>query len=573
MSKKEEILVKALEQLRKLSDSKKEELIKLEQEVENEKENIIEDNEPKEITNNKIKKLEEDKEEYLDCIEIAEDFLNGFSKEYRAIKYVLNFNPLLVGPSGEKDYADHIRMLRLYNNLDEFHGFMVHLGAKSGIKYVLKIKHFEGYNDAVDDALNYTDLQFDLEKTGFISSLYVVHSNVMSYLKTFDFNYFFTTVISFLEKTIPNLKKSVEETEIKIVNEKNKEREQREKEIAIKQQDFTDKLNNTSNYIKRIEEAIKFYDVYKADPSKENLSKLLDYFVEFNVISNRDVKLLEYEEIEKPKEEYTPIEDKPIKVIKTKEEMPELDGDYYLRKQTQNIICFLGDDKDNFSSDLAALDNSARKPALKWLVDIFNDLYVNKDTSFPLGAPPVSSESNRKTRALLKPPFGFNYLRFGIKDKGYRVHAVTRYSLLLDKLGYGSGNITFFGSMDINADDKKDDTYSRVGKRTIEQLGTKKRGMALKPSFDYIEHITRGYIPVSLLSDNDKEKKRLGKFYGYYKDIAMTIDGEGYIYFEVLDQDSINNVTNYLNRYFMKQSTTMFDIIRESKTKKGTSYD
>ena len=59
-------------------------------------------------------------------------------------------------------------------------------------------------------------------------------------------------------------------------------------------------------------------------------------------------------------------------------------------------------------------------------------------------------------------------------------------------MGYGSGNIIFFGSVGVNKDDKsKTEAYQRLGKRAVASISDMSgESSILMPSFDYIEHIT-----------------------------------------------------------------------------------
>ena len=535
---------------------------------------------------NSIRELEDDLDDYSDKINnqnIEEDPIyvvksNKYSKiiktldedlldisqlikDYSSIKkindFIFNFN---LGILPLKQFLDNI--IRIKNiEKDNSINLIRRVCKESGVRFKCSTKDIDDYNDKVDTAFNIHVFEFRSKAGNYRSGDAVVINMIKTALG--NTSPFLQSIIDAMAEA-----KRVLESKLALYKQKLediKEEIRKEKELLVQKAYFNNNKRAYDSKIKEVDSSSVLYKIYMDTHDKGTLIDLCNMLLDLELISQNEYKKILYEKEEKNEE----VKEEKVEEVKiAKEELPELDGDYYLRKQTQNIICFLGDDKDNFIKDLNGIDNSSRKNAIKWLVDIFNDLYANKDTSFPLGAPPKPTESNKKTRTLLRQPFGFNYLRFGIKDKDFRIHAITRYSPLLATLGYGSGNITFFGSIDINADDKKDDTYSRVGKRTIDQLSTKKRGITLKPSFDYIEHITRNYIPISLLSENDKKKFNNKEFEGF------TIEDNNYVIVAVLDKDTINNIITYLNRYFMKQSTIMFDVITEHKNnKKGSQYD
>ena len=139
-------------------------------------------------------------------------------------------------------------------------------------------------------------------------------------------------------------------------------------------------------------------------------------------------------------------------------------------------------------------------------------------------------------------------------------------------MGYGSGKIVFFGAIGVNDDKLKSDAYSRLGKRAIEERSDRGKTAKLRPNFDYIEHITRRYIPVKLLSDEDKSTINYIGFNGKTKgSIDTIIENKKYVLYDLLDEQSKKNVKDYLDEYFINQTTMLFDIIDDYK--KGNTLD
>ena len=95
----------------------------------------------------------------------------------------------------------------------------------------------------------------------------------------------------------------------------------------------------------------------------------------------------------------------------------------------------------------------------------------------------------------------------------------------------------------------------------------------MEPGFDYIEHITRGYVPYSLLSLQDKKRVLEGKFSS--KDGKTGKDRSigkiNYFLFDCLDFVSKQNVADYLNNYFSAQSKYMFSLMDENEKIKNKS--
>lgn len=381
--------------------------------------------------------------------------------------------------------------------------------------------------------------------------------------------------ISYLEKLIGQLsnKKTKLEAELEEYKEKEAKRFVDEAETRFKA--LLEKKEAIVARIGEFPEASYMYREYMESTEKdpEKLKELIALFIKLGVLTQREVDKITYEKQEKVEEVEEIKEEKPVEV--KQKEVKELDLEYYLRQETQNIICFLGEDGNDIYDDLYSnFDNNLRPKVLEELVLLFKKLYLEKDPDLPTGILPIPSESTKKTRSLLRKPFGFAYRRFFTGGKDYRMHAIVRHSNLLEDLGYGSGNIIFFGSLGLNKDEDKDTAYSMVGRRAIEKKTSKNGISRLKPNFDYIEHITRSYIPKSLLSENDKNRIKtdfLGTIVIDDKKIDKSIENGEYVYYYLLDDESKNNVYTYLNKYFMKQSNIMFKFIKELEDKKKDS--
>ena len=79
--------------------------------------------------------------------------------------------------------------------------------------------------------------------------------------------------------------------------------------------------------------------------------------------------------------------------------------------------------------------------------------------------------------------------------------------------------------------------------------------------FDFIEHITRGYIPKKLFSDEDIKKSEKGMFLSKLKgNIDMSIEHGRFVLYDLLDDSTKSNVKKYLDDYFIKQTNMLFEI-------------
>ena len=275
-------------------------------------------------------------------------------------------------------------------------------------------------------------------------------------------------------------------------------------------------------------------------------------------------ELTKKEEKEEVLEEIPVVEEVKLPTEVTVKELK--DPDYFKKPETQNIICFLGEDGDNIFEDLNDhFDNSNRSYILYELVSLFNILYKNKDYTGKTGGNPKYF-SSPKVRAYLT-RLGFNYMRFGVGKAQYRIHAIYKDSELLKKIGYGTGRVVFFGALGVNDDNEKTGAYERIARRGILNTGNT---VKLQPNFDYIYHIMDGYIPASFLSEADKQKGFMGDFTGVIKGTKTkkAIENLKYVHYDILDSISQANVKKYLDDYFEKQSEITFDTINEYKSRK-----
>ena len=341
--------------------------------------------------------------------------------------------------------------------------------------------------------------------------------------------------------------------------------------------------------IKSIDTAFKKSNRNKNDEVlTSDMKVFLDTYKEFglkvyNAIIDSDVLAL-------PKEETAdePVEEEPTVALNID------DRDYFVndgkRPVTQNIFCFPGIEidkklkkdryKDTIYTDFGIFDPSMRKRVYGGLIEVFNQLHKNKDYETKQGGEP--KYFSKKIVKSLK-DLGFKYIRPGVSQADYRIHAITRESAFLAKLGYGTGKITFIGAIGPNDDNEKDTTYQRNASRVIDHLEV---NPVLQSSFDYIEHITRGYIPKEFFSKSDQDKAFGGKFNGDTKESGVingrkTIytrkkaegkkytDEHYYAYYTVLDKATIENVNSWLYNYFAKNSELMFDIYDNYKKLEG----
>ena len=380
---------------------------------------------------------------------------------------------------------------------------------------------------------------------------------------------YYKITIPFLNDVIKYCESCISEMNEAIKDIQNEMHELRVKEVNHNLGVIDNKIKEREESLESSKVAKELYNEYKTTGDKETLVRLTCELTDLLVLNQRDSKLIMHELTKKEEKEEVLEEIPVVEEVKlpTEVTVKELkDPDYFKKPETQNIICFLGEDGDNIFEDLNDhFDNSNRSYILYELVSLFNILYKNKDYTGKTGGNPKYF-SSPKVRAYLT-RLGFNYMRFGVGKAQYRIHAIYKDSELLKKIGYGTGRVVFFGALGVNDDNEKTGAYERIARRGILNTGNT---VKLQPNFDYIYHIMDGYIPASFLSEADKQKGFMGDFTGVIKGTKTkkAIENLKYVHYDILDSISQANVKKYLDDYFEKQSEITFDTINEYKSRK-----
>lgn len=381
---------------------------------------------------------------------------------------------------------------------------------------------------------------------------------------------FYKNTLPFMEKVREYCKKCISEMAEAIKDIQKEMHEIRIKEINANLAKIDARIKEREESLEASKVAKELYEEYKSTGNEEILVRLTIELTNLLILSGRDSKIIIHELTEKNKKEEVIEEPKEVvEEVKIPTEVitKELtDPEYYKNTDSKNIICFLGEEGDDIFRDLNDhFDNSNRPYVLSELVQLFNVLYKNKDYTGKTGGNPKYF-SSPKVRAYLT-RLGFNYMRFGVSKAQYRIHAIYKDSELLRNLGYGTGRVVFFGALGVNDDNEKTGAYERIARRGIQSTGNI---VKLQPNFDYIYHIMDGYIPASFLSENDKQKGFMGDFTGVIKGtkIKKTIENSKYICYDILDDESKNNVKKFLDNYFEKQSEKTFNTINEYNNRK-----
>ncbi len=401
-----------------------------------------------------------------------------------------------------------------------------------------------------------------------------VAKEIIQMLKVSPIMSTFDGLLKYFSDNLKRVDEIAKENGEKIQEIREQEIAKRKDEIRKNIDEINRKIDECKKSLVSIGEVYKLYEQYNLSKDQDTLIKLTEELANLVVISQRESKILKHEDKEKSEEkEETPVEE--IKKEEVTTEVKSLDSDYFKRPDTVRIICFLGTEDDSIINDIENyFDKSIRHKVLERMDSIFNTLFQDKKHIARAGGDPDGTTS-KKTLKLLDPPLDFTYRRYAEGGDKFRIHAIRRYSKILQDLGYGEGNIVFFGSVGPNKSIKeKRSTYDRLGRRAVEEIGSKGNITKLAPSFDYIEHITRGYIPISLLSENDIEKL---KNYEFNKalpgNIEQTIDNNKYVLFESLDSTSKANVKKWLDDYFIEQTNKLFEIKDMYMKLKGASLD
>ena len=515
-----------------------------------------------------IEELETKKNDYLESGKLIINSITTTEKRLSEIKKVLAYNPSM---EPFDSFTKSIIEVCRFKDMRGFHKKWDGIASKIKVKYPVSINKWETTEKKIEDAQNMVlNCDFSIydgdEKINFVQSMKKVFTEVK---ESFDSHF------DFLTTALPVCTEGLKITHAKINEAKDKCIEKKITETAARLDEFDEAIDNLIMRLDKLDEIEELYLEYKKTKSSVVLEKLVSEISLLPEISTRDLKLLSYKpgekapiSIEEPPEEETEIE-KPMENIKE----VEIDSDYFRRPETTRIICFLGTDTNSIVSDINYyFDKTAKIKVLEKISTIFNILFSSRDYISKSGGDPNDSTS-KKTLTLLDTPFNFTYRRYGEGKDKFRIHAIKRHSKLLEDLKFGEGNIIFFGAVGPNDDNEKWKAYDRVGSRAVDISNGKKT--KLQPTFDYIEHITRGYIPKSLLSDNDKAILAAGKFSSVLKgNIERSIEQQKYILYDVLDDTSKENVKTWLSDYFIEQTNKLFEIKDMLKTlKEGNTLD
>ena len=375
-------------------------------------------------------------------------------------------------------------------------------------------------------------------------------------------------LIKYFKDNLKRIDEIAEENSEKIQEIRDKEIEKRKNEVNSHIKEFETRIEKDKVLLASIDGVYKLYDEYKKTPTKEILLKLSAELANLVVLDQREAKILTYQPTNKPKAEEVK-ETKEVKEEKPATEEPsseEFDNDYFTKKKTERIICFLGPDDNWIYNDIDKFDRALKIKICDKLNDLFTTLKSTNNNPFNGHGP--GPEVSDFTKLLLKTPINAIYRNYGTSGTPYRIHAIEKTSEFLRKLGFGKGRIVFFGSIGANNDEDKTDTYNRVGSRAIRKINSHGAAPELRSNFDYIEHIIRGYIPVSFLSKKDQDA-----VFKYKSNKVKVIENKKYIYYDVLTDESINNVRSWLIEYFANQTNKMDQIIKKGKELKGETLD
>lgn len=522
-----------------------------------------------------IESLNKEISDNKDIYDAASSFLKVCMEQKEIMRLIYNFNPLFQNSTAFIGLIDLFK----YPEYTEYQKLKSY-GAKFGIKYRVLSSDMEKVDKLLTGALLLNDANMNSAKDDYAGDKAQVIRNIQKVLgpKSFFDNYYDRNIeyLSDVCKMTISKSKKAKEKKLKMADDLSS----RVKKGIVSQ--YQERRDNMAKKLADIENLCDCGNEYNEKGDQESLEKFLKALLKLELISPREYKFLSYEEkeekIEEP-EQYT--EEIQIKETKDEKKPKKLDDAYYFDdKDAQTIICFLGrEEKNEILEDLYDfLDKPQREAASAELVRLFNGLYNDKNFITEVGKKPAGTSENRKATVLLDPPYNFEYKRIGKSyDDKYRIHAISRTSEYLKKLGYGSGNIIFFGSVGFNKDGKsKTEAYQRLGKRAVASISNLSGESAiLTPSFDYIEHITRGYVPKELLSKEDIDKLNDGKFYGRHieNNKNRSIEDGNYVLLDVLSEETQDNVKRYLNSYFLNQSNKMFEIINDYEKNKDKSYN
>ena len=578
MSNKEELVIKSLEKLylaRQETIKRIEDLIK-------EKNKYVEDttksleglslseDNPELEKNPDYKSNKKALEETKHHLKRAKTLYSGSVENYGYIKTAINFGVLTRDISLFSNAVDSIQLMDISNVYD----FVCLASSIVRIKYPYLSKDIHEVNKSISTAQRLNSVA---KITGYGS----LTNQAMD--KTTEIKFvlgsvksFYDTTISFMEKVIEGLEGRIERLKAKKKEILEKDKTKKSKVLLDKAKEYDLKIDKEKERLASLDEIDRLILEYNDTKDETTLDKIINKLKFEKILSNREVRLTTYKKedpiptpVEKPEE--------PVVVELPKEEPPKLDNDYFRRSNSKCIICFAGKEDNPILKDIADYLNDPERCyyALQRITQLFEELVTGVENNTDLGSNPHEGTDSKCKR--LKSTLGFEYKKYGKERLKYRIHAIKRYSSLLKEMGFGSGDIIFFGAVGPNEDNSKYDTYARMGERCIEKISDTGNQLKLQPNFDYIEHITRRYIPITLLSERDRVKLINGAFSGKTKKteggMEKSIESLKYVLFDLLDQDTKANVKKYLEDYFIEQTVKMADIQKKYKTIKGNSLD
>lgn len=428
------------------------------------------------------------------------------------------------------------------------------IAKQSKQKYVYGINAFEEYNNHINDALMGSSQHLPEDER--IRQIKDALRKAQSFCEK-NIKYLDNAANILLKNKDRVSNKSTIKTETSI--------DRRREEIRTHLKEINGKIDKNQETLATIDSIYGLKEGLKENNDVQKFIEMVEKMKSLGIISTREAKKLTYF---KPEKAEVVVEEVKPEVKPMETQPQELDADYFRRPNTECIICFLGDEKDSFVKDIIGFDNSNRKPILRTATDLFEKIYSQSGFEFDAtGVPNLGP--GKEAKLLTYPPYKFDYKRQGTNRDKYRLHAIRRHSDLLEKLGYGKGNIIFFGAVAPTDDKNNTKLFDVVGNRCIQALPENGTPAILKPSLDYIEHITRGYVPKALLSLSDNVKLKSGRFIKG----DDTIENYGYVAYDKLDATTQANVKKWLEDYFIEQTNTLFSIKDMYEKKKGTTLD
>ena len=513
--------------------------------------------------------LREQAESFKNVLAYSTIYLSSCERQLGIVKDIYNFNPIFQQP---EEFVALIDILNLPDPGNDGYQVLKDTGRVFGKSYPISVSKFNELDKKIDEVKTINLINFN--GMGYKKNTESVVDEIRRTLgKEENLTEFFSKNMEFIKYVKEQCEEGVKDSEAAVDRFEDMVAKRIINELDAS---YYETINFQDELRKKCEKVEELARAYNEDPeSRENINNLAAALRDLGIISPRIYKFLTHEKVEKQLIE--PEEDNIIsheEDVTIPEKIDELESDYYKKPNTHAVIGFLGEPGDDLWEDINnELEFQAKKATLDELTKLFKGYIFDENFYVDLGKNPEKSKADKIVNALLDPPYNFNYRRFGTKHDSYRIHAIHRYSKVLKELKFGDGNIIFFGSAGPVFEDEKGPAYQRVGKRAIDALSRIDKESILEPGFDYIEHITRGYVPYSLLSLQDKKRVLEGKFSS--KDGKTGKDRSigkiNYFLFDCLDFVSKQNVADYLNNYFSAQSKYMFSLMDENEKIKNKS--